>query len=134
MRAHTSLFGRSVISGKILPFQQLSTRKRKDVNEGTVTVQVCVFAFDILFLNGESLLKVPCVCVCVCMCVCVCVCVCACVRVCVCVYERVSSLSFAYVSLSLSISLSCPPVPSSPVLPHKPSHFSGQNIWLSHLV
>ena len=67
MRAHTSLFGRSVISGKILPFQQLSTRKRKDVNEGTVTVQVCVFAFDILFLNGESLLKVPCVCVCVCV-------------------------------------------------------------------
>jgi hypothetical protein len=58
------------MSGKILPFQQLSTRKRKDVNEGTVTVQVCVFAFDILFLNGESLLKVPCVCVCVCVCVC----------------------------------------------------------------
>jgi hypothetical protein len=56
------------MSGKILPFQQLSTRKRKDVNEGTVTVQVCVFAFDILFLNGESLLKVPCVCVCVCVC------------------------------------------------------------------
>ena len=55
------------MSGKILPFQQLSTRKRKDVNEGTVTVQVCVFAFDILFLNGESLLKVPCVCVCVCV-------------------------------------------------------------------
>ena len=44
---------------KILPFQVLSTRKRKDVNEGTITVQVCLFAFDILFLNGQSLLKEP---------------------------------------------------------------------------
>ena len=47
------------MADKILPFQVLSTRKRKDVNEGTITVQVCLFAFDMLFLNGEALMKEP---------------------------------------------------------------------------
>ncbi|KAG7881034.1 hypothetical protein KL937_001881 [Ogataea polymorpha] len=42
---------------KILPFQILSTRKRKDVKEEDITVQVCLFAFDILLYNGESLLQ-----------------------------------------------------------------------------
>ncbi|ANZ77150.1 BA75_03371T0 [Komagataella pastoris] len=45
--------------GKILPFQVLSTRKRKDVNAEDIKVQVCLFAFDILLLNGESLLELP---------------------------------------------------------------------------
>jgi len=39
---------------KVLPFQQLMTRKRKDVKVEDVKVKVCVFAFDILFLNGEA--------------------------------------------------------------------------------
>ena len=38
---------------KVLPFQQLMTRKRKDVKVEDVTVKVCVFAFDLLFFNGE---------------------------------------------------------------------------------
>ena len=46
-------------TGSILPFQILSTRKRKDVAEEDVTVQVALFAFDLLFLNGEPLLKKP---------------------------------------------------------------------------
>ena len=42
---------------KVLPFQQLMTRKRKDVKAEDVKVKVCVFAFDILFLNGEALVN-----------------------------------------------------------------------------
>lgn len=42
---------------KVLPFQQLMTRKRKDVKAEEITVQVCVFAFDLLYLNGEALVN-----------------------------------------------------------------------------
>ena len=37
----------------------LSTRARKDVTVESVKVQVMVFAFDCLYLNGEALLKQP---------------------------------------------------------------------------
>ncbi|CAG8505037.1 4585_t:CDS:10 [Diversispora eburnea] len=43
----------------LLPFQILSTRKRKDVKEKDIKVTVCLFAFDLLYLNGESFLKKP---------------------------------------------------------------------------
>lgn len=49
-----------LVEKKVLPFQQLMTRKRKDVKVEDVKVKVCVFAFDMLFYNGEaSLLFAP---------------------------------------------------------------------------
>ena len=36
-----------------MPFQELSRRKRKDVKVEDIQVQVCLFAFDLLYLNGE---------------------------------------------------------------------------------
>lgn len=41
----------------VLPFQQLMTRKKKDVKEEDIKVKVCVFAFDLLYLDGEALVN-----------------------------------------------------------------------------
>lgn len=46
-------------TNKILPFQILSTRKRKDVQEKDIQVRVCLFAFDILYYNNEALIHKP---------------------------------------------------------------------------
>lgn len=43
--------------GKILPFQILSTRKRKDVNINEIKVRICLFAFDILSHNDDRLIN-----------------------------------------------------------------------------
>jgi DNA ligase-1 len=49
--------GWDLVEKKVLPFQQLMTRKKKDVKIEDVKVKVCVFAFDLLFLNGEAVVE-----------------------------------------------------------------------------
>jgi len=43
------------VSKKILPFQTLTTRARKGVTIEDIKVRVCVYPFDMMYLNGESL-------------------------------------------------------------------------------
>jgi len=49
--------GWDMVEKKVLPFQQLMTRKKKDVKIEDVKVKVCVFAFDLLYLNGEAVVE-----------------------------------------------------------------------------
>jgi hypothetical protein len=41
------------VNGSLKSFQQLSNRARKDVQLKDIQVFVCVFAFDLMYLNGE---------------------------------------------------------------------------------
>ncbi|KAJ4414858.1 ATP-dependent DNA ligase Cdc17 [Neurospora sp. IMI 360204] len=47
----------ATVEKKVLPFQQLMTRKKKDVKLEDVKVKVCVFAFDLLYLNGQAVVE-----------------------------------------------------------------------------
>ncbi|SPO25258.1 probable CDC9 - DNA ligase I [Ustilago trichophora] len=42
---------------KLLPFQELSRRKRKDVKAEDIKIKVKLFGFDLLYLNGQPLLS-----------------------------------------------------------------------------
>ena len=45
-------------TGKLLPFQETMTRKRKsDILEKAKSIPLKVFVFDVLFLNGQNMLK-----------------------------------------------------------------------------
>ncbi|KAK4051805.1 hypothetical protein OIV83_002510 [Microbotryomycetes sp. JL201] len=46
-------------TGAFKTFQELSYRSRKDVEMGDIKVRVGIFAFDVMFLNGQSLLGEP---------------------------------------------------------------------------
>lgn len=46
-------------TGDLKPFQILSNRARKDVVIGEVKVDVCLFAFDLMYLNNEELMNRP---------------------------------------------------------------------------
>ena len=41
----------------ILPFQVLSTRKRKDVENSKISVDLFLYAFDMIYFNDESLVS-----------------------------------------------------------------------------
>jgi len=43
-------------SGELKNFQTLTNRARKDVAIGSITIDVCLFAFDLMYLNGQPLL------------------------------------------------------------------------------
>ncbi|TLS27684.1 hypothetical protein PpBr36_04316 [Pyricularia pennisetigena] len=47
------------MTGDLKNFQTLTNRARKDVAIGSITVNVCLFAFDLMFLNGQPLLDRP---------------------------------------------------------------------------
>lgn len=46
-------------TGDLKPFQILSNRARKDVVIGEVKVDICLFAFDLMYLNNEELMNRP---------------------------------------------------------------------------
>lgn len=46
-------------TGDLKTFQTLTNRARKDVAIGSIQVRVCLFAFDLMYLNGEPLLSRP---------------------------------------------------------------------------
>ncbi|KAJ9156749.1 DNA ligase [Coniochaeta hoffmannii] len=43
-------------TGELKNFQTLTNRARKDVEIGSITIDVCLFAFDLMYLNGQPLL------------------------------------------------------------------------------
>lgn len=46
-------------TGELLPFQTLTNRAKKNVDLGSIEINVCLFAFDLMYLNGEPLLDRP---------------------------------------------------------------------------
>lgn len=46
-------------TGELKTFQTLANRARKDVAIGSVTIDVCLFSFDLMYLNGQPLLDRP---------------------------------------------------------------------------
>lgn len=46
-------------TGELKNFQTLTNRARKDVALGDITIDVCLFAFDLMYMNGQPLLDRP---------------------------------------------------------------------------
>ena len=44
---------------RLRAFQELSTRAREGVNEEDISIHVCVFLFDLLYLDGQDLIRLP---------------------------------------------------------------------------
>ncbi|KIX94805.1 uncharacterized protein Z520_09495 [Fonsecaea multimorphosa CBS 102226] len=47
------------LTGELKTFQTLTNRAKKDVDIGSIQIDVCLFAFDLMYLNGEPLLDRP---------------------------------------------------------------------------
>ncbi|RYC62898.1 hypothetical protein CHU98_g3322 [Xylaria longipes] len=47
------------VTGELKNFQTLTNRARKDVAIGSIKIDVCLFAFDLMYLNGQPLLDRP---------------------------------------------------------------------------
>jgi DNA ligase-1 len=47
------------VTQRILPFQKLATRGRKNVDKNAIEISVCLYVFDILYLNGKPLIDLP---------------------------------------------------------------------------
>jgi DNA ligase-1 len=43
-------------TGELKNFQTLTNRARKDVEIGSITIDVCLFGFDLMYLNGQPLM------------------------------------------------------------------------------
>lgn len=46
-------------TGKFKSFQELSTRSRSDIEESQVNVDVAIFVFDMMYINGRTLVDLP---------------------------------------------------------------------------
>ncbi|CAM1503830.1 Fc.00g014210.m01.CDS01 [Cosmosporella sp. VM-42] len=46
-------------TGELKNFQTLTNRARKDVAIGSIRIEVCLFSFDLMYLNGQPLLDRP---------------------------------------------------------------------------
>jgi DNA ligase-1 len=46
-------------TGELKPFQSLAGRERKNVDIANISVTVCLFAFDLMYINGQQLLSRP---------------------------------------------------------------------------
>lgn len=53
----SELVAYDTVQDRILPFQILTQRSRKNVTEEDLKTKICICAFDLLYLNGQSLLK-----------------------------------------------------------------------------
>ncbi|OCB86868.1 ATP-dependent DNA ligase [Sanghuangporus baumii] len=55
----TEIVAVDALDGSLRTFQELSNRARKGVRLEDIKIRVCVFVYDLMFLNDESLLEQP---------------------------------------------------------------------------
>ena len=53
----SELVAYDVVKDKIMPFQALTQRSKKNVTDKDLETHICICAFDLLYLNGKPLIK-----------------------------------------------------------------------------